>query len=393
MQDIEIKISKETRMVDLSKTIIGNEAENLQGNLVFSFVDGFVNGQGRLEYDMNGERSWLTLEKADETYRTPIKSILTKNGHINMQLVITEGTNEEEIAVFKSNVFYLFCNSSINAIEEAPEGYDSWLEIANSKLNQVDNLDLDLQDNILTITKKDGTTKSENVKGDVGPSGPQGNPGPSGPPGPKGETALTISIGKIETANPDVPANVVNVGTDKDLVLDFVLPKGETGETGKQGKDYVITEKDYDEIGEQVKTDIQPLLNDINETSDNALEIAQNAENIAKGKSASVVFETAEELEVWLKDAKNKGIHNVGDNLYIKEMWINEEEGIRQPDYWITEVLQTPNELGYYYNISDLGVEHPDLTNLLSKDEIKEKYLLITYEDETTETIKLVVYK
>ena len=34
MKDIEIKISRETRMVDLSKTTIGNDGENLQGNLV-----------------------------------------------------------------------------------------------------------------------------------------------------------------------------------------------------------------------------------------------------------------------------------------------------------------------------------------------------------------------
>ena len=55
MKDIEIKISRETRMVDLSKTTIGNDGENLQGNLVFSFTDDFVKGQGRLEYILNGE--------------------------------------------------------------------------------------------------------------------------------------------------------------------------------------------------------------------------------------------------------------------------------------------------------------------------------------------------
>jgi hypothetical protein len=165
------------------------------------------------------------------------------------------------------------------------------------------------------------------------------------------------------------------------------------GKDGVDGKDYVITDEDYEEIEEQVKTDIQPLINDITETSENALEVAKSAESIAKGKSQSIVKDTWVEMEQWLKDVANKGTHNVGDNLYIKEMWIDEEETIRQPDYWITEVLEEPNELGYYYEISDLGVEHPDLTNLLSKDEIKEKKILITYNDATTETVKLVVYK
>lgn len=159
------------------------------------------------------------------------------------------------------------------------------------------------------------------------------------------------------------------------------------------GDDYEITNEDYEEIGEQVKEDIQPLLNNIADTSNEALEISKTAESIAKGKSQSIVKDTWAEMEEWLKDVANKGTHNVGDNLYIKEHWVDKEETIRQPDYWITEVLEEPNELGYYYEISDLGVEHPDLTNLLSKDEIKEKYLLITYEDKATETVKLVVYK
>lgn len=159
------------------------------------------------------------------------------------------------------------------------------------------------------------------------------------------------------------------------------------------GNDYEITEKDYEEIEEQIKTDIQPLLNDIKGTTEDALEISRNAENIAKGKSSSVVKDTWVEMEQWLKDVANKGTHKIGDNLYIKQVWIDEEKSIRQPDYWITEVLQEPNELGYYYNISVLGTEHPDLTDFLEKDEIKEKYLLITYEDKTTETVKLVVYK
>ena len=57
-----------------------------------------------------------------------------------MQLVITEGTGEEEIPVFKSNVFDLYCNESINAVDEAPDGYLLWIEQANAKLNEMDEL-------------------------------------------------------------------------------------------------------------------------------------------------------------------------------------------------------------------------------------------------------------
>lgn len=138
MKDIEIKISRETRMVDLSKTTIGNDGENLQGNLVFSFTDEFVKGQGRLEYVINGESKYAFLLSDDENYYIPIKSVMTKEGQIDMQLVITEGNDVNEIPIFKSNVFYVSCKKSINAEVEEEEEYYSWIEIANTKLNEVD---------------------------------------------------------------------------------------------------------------------------------------------------------------------------------------------------------------------------------------------------------------
>ena len=138
MEKLEIKVSKKTRMVELPKQFISVEGENLQNKLVFSFIDEFVNGQARLEYKIKGEKKYIILNKENNTYSLPVKNILTVEGQIDMQLVITEGTSESDIPVFKSNMFYLFCNSSINAVDEAPEGYEIWIERANAKLNQID---------------------------------------------------------------------------------------------------------------------------------------------------------------------------------------------------------------------------------------------------------------
>lgn len=168
MENLEIKVSRKTRMVDLPRQFISVEGENLQSKLVFSFSDEFVNGQARLEYEIKRNKNYMLLDKESETYTIPVKNVITKEGQIDMQLVITEGTDEEEIPVFKSNKFYLFCNSSINAVNEAPDGYELWIEKANAKLNEVDNVDIDIQDSVVTITKKDGTVKSENVKGEKG---------------------------------------------------------------------------------------------------------------------------------------------------------------------------------------------------------------------------------
>lgn len=135
MKDIEIKINKETRMIEMTKHTIGNDGENLQGNLIFVF-DDFVDGQARLEYEIWSQKNYIVLNKEKNSYTTPIKNVITKHGTINMQLVITEGTNGEEIPVFKSNKFYLYCNASINAIDEAPDGYELWIDNANALLNR-----------------------------------------------------------------------------------------------------------------------------------------------------------------------------------------------------------------------------------------------------------------
>ena len=177
MKDIEIKISKETRQVSCSKNIIGNDGENLQGNFIFSFLDEIVEGQARLEYSINNKKAYQMLEKEGDKYKIPIKSVMTKKGKLLMQLVI--GTNEEEIPIFKSSVFSVYVRESINAEAEQPDEYLSWIEVANTKLNQIDNLDIGVSkvDNVstLTITKADGTKESvEILDGEKGEKGDAG---------------------------------------------------------------------------------------------------------------------------------------------------------------------------------------------------------------------------
>lgn len=52
---------------------------------------------------------------------------------------------------------------------------DDLINTVNRNLNETDNLDIELKDNILTITKKDGTSYSENVKGEKGEKGDAGS--------------------------------------------------------------------------------------------------------------------------------------------------------------------------------------------------------------------------
>lgn len=81
-----------------------------------------------------------------------------------------------------------------------------------------------------------GPTGPKGEKGNIGPQGiqgPQGNPGPTGPKGENGPT--TIEVGLTETGNPGTESIVTNVGTNKDVILNFKIPRGEIGAIGPKG--------------------------------------------------------------------------------------------------------------------------------------------------------------
>lgn len=65
------------------------------------------------------------------------------------------------------------------------------------------------------------------------PAGYVGPQGPTGPTGPAGPT--TITIASTHTVEPLTDANVVNIGDNQNPVLEFSIPRGATGPTGPIG--------------------------------------------------------------------------------------------------------------------------------------------------------------
>ena len=238
---MEIKIDKTTRMVNLAKTVIGNDAENLQETLVFKFTNDFVDGQARLEYMIDGTKYYIPLTKDCKSYTLPVKNVLTKEGKIQMQLVITEGINEEDIPVFKSNVFYLYCNQSINAVDEAPSSYELWIEQANAKLNlmdealtKVDNVDIDVSKvgntSTVEITNKNGTTKSVQIT--------DGTDGKDGKDGVDGKDGIDGTDGISPTATISKSGNTATITiTDKNGTTTATVSDGTNGTNGTNGRD------------------------------------------------------------------------------------------------------------------------------------------------------------
>lgn len=172
MKNLNVIVDESTSLVYPDKKTIGNEYENLQGNIVFKFKKEFINGIGWLEMKLpDGTTGFLNLTKENEEYSLPIKSSLLKNqGKIFMQLRITEDENENGIPVFKSNIFYVEVKESLNVTDEIPDQYQSWIDIANEKLlefekaiTEVENIDINaerIETGVeIEITDKKGQTK------------------------------------------------------------------------------------------------------------------------------------------------------------------------------------------------------------------------------------------
>ena len=76
-----------------------------------------------------------------------------------------------------------------------------------------------------------GADGADGKDGAPGADGADGAPGADGADG----AAATIQVGQVTTGEPGTPASVTNVGTENAAIFDFVIPKGEPGESGGGG--------------------------------------------------------------------------------------------------------------------------------------------------------------
>lgn len=67
--------------------------------------------------------------------------------------------------------------------------------------------------------------------------GPKGDPGVDGTNGADGKDGVspTVNVGTVTTGNPGTPVSVTNAGTSTNVVLNFRIPKGDTGDKGAKG--------------------------------------------------------------------------------------------------------------------------------------------------------------
>lgn len=214
MRNINILINDD-HTVNFDNDYAGLNKENLQGNIVFSFKN-FVDGQARAEIVIDNQDGYILLDKVDNTYVLPIKSSLLTGSDILMQLVIDEPG--EDYPVWKSEAFLLKVGYSINATNEIPEDYPSWIEILDGLRTEVeDATEKALNVNISSEQLSDGvkvTTTNQNGEQTITivPQGPKGDKGDAGAikmliVAELPETGADDTIYLVPLENPDVQGN------------------------------------------------------------------------------------------------------------------------------------------------------------------------------------------
>lgn len=175
-----------------------------------------------------------------------------------------------------------------------------------------------------------------------------------------------VKVGRVKVGSDIVKAGRVNLP----------LLKGEDGKDGIDGKDYIITEKDKQDIVSDVKTDLQPFLYEVKDTSDTAL-------SIAKGANQSLVFnDYAEMINEISKLSNNKQV--VGQNILIvtlnvPDLWISEISDVFIPYTYISDEELIKNlkenvsvQIGYY-KFSALETQKVDLTEYVTLEKFNEE--------------------
>jgi hypothetical protein len=76
-----------------------------------------------------------------------------------------------------------------------------------------------------------GDPGEQGPQGETGPTGPQGETGPTGATGATGPTgpAGTITVGAVNTGSAGTGVIVTNSGTSTAAILNFTIPRGDTG--------------------------------------------------------------------------------------------------------------------------------------------------------------------
>ena len=154
----EIKIDEQTRKLDKRRIIIGYASENKIESIKFEIPDKYNNYNKKACFRTD-EKEFSLLIGEDNILT--LTSDITKLEQVDMAI---EFFADDIVA--RTSVLRLIFRDTVTGGDVLPS--NPKVIILNELIQQVNNLDVDLAGTNLTITKKDGTKKSVDIKGEKG---------------------------------------------------------------------------------------------------------------------------------------------------------------------------------------------------------------------------------
>lgn len=202
MNDIIIKVDTETGRAVSNTELLGIKGQNLQNKLIFKMSEK-IKGIAWCEVRQDNTLSYIALKENNTGYEANILSSLLTTSSVDVNLRITETENSSGVPVFVSTIVSFIVLDSINASEQMPEEYPSWLDIANAKIQEIENVNIESEriDTGVLIKTTDNQGQTTTVELKDGKDGEKGDKGDQGEPGAvKMQVVVTLpDVGRSDT--------------------------------------------------------------------------------------------------------------------------------------------------------------------------------------------------
>ena len=202
MNDIIIKVDTETGRAVSNTELLGIKGQNLQNKLIFKMSEK-IKGIAWCEVRQDNTLSYIALKENNTGYEANILSSLLTTSSVDVNLRITETENSSGVPVFVSSIVSFVVLDSINASEQMPEEYPSWLDIANAKIQEIENVNIESEriDTGVLIKTTDNQGQTTTVELKDGKDGEKGDKGDHGEPGAvKMQVVVTLpDVGRSDT--------------------------------------------------------------------------------------------------------------------------------------------------------------------------------------------------
>ncbi len=246
-----IQINKD-RSLNTNKIVVGYIKENNIEILKFEIPEEYQEYSKVACFKTEDGTFKKTFDDITTNYLT-LTSDITQYNELDMSIEFIDSSNN---IIARTDILHLIIKDSIISDDDV-KADDTKVTILNELIDKVSKVDVELEDNILTITRANGEQKSVNVKGDKGEQGEQGIQGKQGIQGEKGNDAI---INGVNTLNILAGTNINLEQTENSLKINstqitpIILNKEEIEElhnlTPRMSDNQVFCESIYEKYGD-----------------------------------------------------------------------------------------------------------------------------------------------